>query len=643
MAIIVYTSSAPNPQSSQIDFTIDLSNGETLPQSQQFYAAAVDTVNAGASFSYSWTLLQKPEGSVASLSGQLTATPTLNNVDAFGNYRLFCIARNTSTNETSEVSIIAAPNSAFCHARVLSETLGLEKPATGERDWTNRTNSWVDAIEGLAVTSEDHEDRIVALEAVTELNNATTTRAGKVELATAEESNEGSINGQGQTGPLVLTPNGLIEGLGGIVGTDTIESKIQDISLAYISDNRMSLADLAGVSNNLNPVAGTALVYNGTEWTSSGSGGLTFGDGTSSELITFGDTLNFVGTANKVNVSYNTSTNTFTFTLPASITSNAITASALASSRAISLSGVVTGSNTFNGTSNMDIVTSLTDNSIANAKLVNKGITFSNGSTSELINLGDTISFVGTSNEVDVSYTAASNTFTLSLPTSISANASTASDINGLSTTGIVKRTGSNTFTTTTNLADLSDVSDTLPITNRNVLQTNGTNWVSRDVTYTMNRSSNLFPYNIGGYYEGPLFEADIDAVPANDQQSIFAWYNHTGETVTISGYSVIVGSSANTTETHQFAMFTATEANFKINAYTTYLGSNGDVDSRVTTTNSAKHVATANLNFITGSGAIQVPAGSYVGVYCILITNKSGQEHRISVNLHSYIPIVKA
>jgi hypothetical protein len=164
MSIIVYTSSAPNPQSSQIDFVVDLSNGETLPQSQQFYASAVDTAHAGASFTYSWTLIQKPTGSTASLSGQLTATPTLNNVDIFGNYRLFCIARNTSTLETSETSIVLAPNTSFSHARVLSETLALEKPAIGERDWSSKTNAMVDALEDLANQGNDHETRIVVLE-----------------------------------------------------------------------------------------------------------------------------------------------------------------------------------------------------------------------------------------------------------------------------------------------------------------------------------------------------------------------------------------------------------------------------------------------------------------------------------------------
>ena len=741
MSIIVYTSSAPNPQSSQIDFVVDLSNGETLPQSQQFYASAVDTAHAGATFTFSWTLIQKPAGSTASLSGQLTATPTLNNVDVFGNYRLFCIARNTSTLETSETSIVLAPNTSFSHARVLSETLALEKPAIGERDWSSKTNAMVDALEDLAIQGNDHETRIVVLESATEILTATTTRSGKVELATGSETNTNTINGQGQTGPLVVTPGSLIEALGGVSGTDTVVSKIQDIALNYVSDNRMSLADLDGVDDNLTPLAGTALVYNGTHWTSSGSGGLTFTDDISSDTITFGDTVKFKGTSNQVNVLYNATTNTFTsslfpninvnassadilkttrqisltgpitgsgnfngsgdlaiattitdssianskltnnsitvsdgtsseaiqlgqtinftgttnkvnvaytagtntmnFTLPSSITANASTASALGSSQNFSLIGDVTApAISFNGTGAVALNTSIANGSITNAKLANSSITVSNGSASEAIALGDTLNFTGTDNEITVGYTAATNTFNFSLPSNISANASTASDISGLATTGIVRRTGANTFSTTTNLSHLNDVSDALNSNNRNVLQHNGTEWTGRSVIYTMNRGTGFLPMPISGYYEGPLFQADINVTPADTQQSVFAWYNYTGETVYVTGYTVVVGGSANSTETHTFGLFTATNGDFKTNVYTIYDGTGGTADSIGTTANSAKHIATLNKNFI--GAEVQVPAGSYVGVYCIDITAKSNQERRISVNLHSFIDIVK-
>ena len=144
----------------------------------------------------------------------------------------------------------------------------------------------------------------------------------------------------------------------------------------------------------------------------------------------------------------------------------------------------------------------------------------------------------------------------------------------------------------------------------------------------------------ISGYYEGPLFQADINVTPADTQQSVFAWYNYTGETVYVTGYTVVVGGSANSTETHTFGLFTATNGDFKTNVYTIYDGIGGAADSIGTTANSAKHIATLNKNFI--GAEVQVPAGSYVGVYCIDITAKSNQERRISVNLHSFIDIVK-
>jgi hypothetical protein len=503
----------------------------------------------------------------------------------------------------------------------------------------------------------------------------------------------------------------------------------------------MSLADLDGVDNNLTPLAGTALVYNGTHWTSSGSGGLTFTDDISSDTITFGDTVKWKGTSDQVNVVYNATTNTFTSSLPSNINVNAASADILKTTRQLSLTGPITGSGNFNGSGNLAIATTITDSSIANskltnnsitvsdgtsseaiqlgqtinftgttnkvnvaytaatntmnftlpssitanastasalgssqnfsligdvtapaisfngtgavalntsiangsitnAKLANSSITVSDGSASEAIALGDTLNFTGTTDEITVGYTAATNTFNFSLPSNISANASTASDISGLATTGIVRRTAANTFTTTTNLSHLNDVSDALNGNNRNVLQHNGTEWTGRSVIYTMNRGTGSLPMPISGYYEGPLFQADIDVTPADTQQSVFAWYNYTGETVYITGYTVVVGSSANSTETHTFGLFTATNGNFKTNVYTIYDGTGGTADSIGTTANSAKHIATLNKNFI--GAEVQVPAGSYVGVYCIDITNKSNQEHRISVNLHSFIDIVK-
>lgn len=144
--IITYTSSQTNPVASQHDKIIDLAS-VNLPQTNiQLYGQAQDSNHPSASFLYSWSL-SKPSGSSASLSSTTVQNPILNNVDIWGNYRLFLIATNTSTGETSQSDAIIAPQSSFVHIRVLSENKGLQKPSTGEKNWSSIYNTLVDEVE----------------------------------------------------------------------------------------------------------------------------------------------------------------------------------------------------------------------------------------------------------------------------------------------------------------------------------------------------------------------------------------------------------------------------------------------------------------------------------------------------------------
>lgn len=175
--------------------------------------------------------------------------------------------------------------------------------------------------------------------------------------------------------------------------------------------------------------------------------GITMGDGTNSESIALGDSLSIQGTSNEVEVAYDTSLNKFTVGLPSSISGlstvtasafsgalsgNASTASALETARTISVSGDAAGSVSFDGSANADIALTIASGAVENSMLANDGISLKlGGVTQEDINLGDELNFAGTSNEVEVAYSAASNTLTFGLPSSISAdlsgNASTAS------------------------------------------------------------------------------------------------------------------------------------------------------------------------------------------------------------------------
>jgi len=373
MAITAYASSTNTPLVSQVQPVIDLSGAGTLPSNVQLYAAAVDTQQGGATFSFSWHLLQKPTGSTATLSAANIANPILNNVDVWGNYRLFVIATNISTGVTSERDPLKAPNSAFIQLAVKSENRGLQKGAIGEREWHTGYNHLVSTVETIAGDLD-------ALEAI-------------------------------------------VDGL-----------NIEDLDDVAITD----------------PVDGEVLIYDNGFWVNTAAASahalVVQADGASDQSVTLStDKLNVKGTAGKVNVSVakvGTSVD-LTLTLPSTVSVNATTATQLATPRAIALSGAVSGTANFNGSANIDISTSIADGSIANAKLANSSITVSDGSSSEAISLGQQLNFTGTANEVTVAYNTGSNIFNFSLPSSINANASTASDLSGLSgSTGIVKRTG---------------------------------------------------------------------------------------------------------------------------------------------------------------------------------------------------------
>lgn len=149
--MIIATASASN--SSVADLSV--SQADLTVATVNLYGSAVDSTNGAATFAWQWTLLKKPAGSIASISDATAQNPQLLNVDVWGNYRLFLVATNTATLETSATDIILAPNSAFTHVRVLSEHFNLQKPAAGERDWNSIAGHWVDKLEHLGIVVGD--------------------------------------------------------------------------------------------------------------------------------------------------------------------------------------------------------------------------------------------------------------------------------------------------------------------------------------------------------------------------------------------------------------------------------------------------------------------------------------------------------
>ena len=560
MAIIAYASGSANPTVSQVRPIIDLNDGDTLPADVNLYGGAIDSLNAGATFSFSWHLLKKPTGSNAQLSNSFVANPVLQDVDVWGNYRLFLIATNVSTGVTSERDPLKAPNSAFIQLGVKSENKALEKPAIGERDWNDRYNHSIDVLEQVGID------------------------------------------------------------------LDALETTVATLNFSDLDDVNVD-----------EPANNEVLIYQDGFWvngTSASNPVLTAkAEGANAQTLTLTtDVLNLKGTANEVEVSIakNGTSVDFTIGLPSNINVNATTATQLVNVRQIAVSGAVTGSAGFSGASNATIVTTIPEDSIANSKLVNKGISVSDATTSEVIALGDELRIIGTVNEINSVYTSADNTFTISLPSNISANASSASDLKDLNSTGIVKRTGANTFTTTSNIDDLSDVT-IAAAGHRNVLMFNTTpnpdRWQNATIKEVLNRST--YPMPINGYFEGHLFDADVDAAAANNQQSVFSWYNYTGETVTITGYSMIVGIATNGAS-HTFRLYQSGDAWISTNTLTAVAG------STLVTTGNAKLQASNRLTLAT---ALPIPAGEWIHVVCDT-TDAKNSENRISTMLHSFISV---
>lgn len=410
--ITVYVSTTPSPLVSRADHEVNLNTGDTLPVDVQLYAAATDSDDPSAVFTFSWHLLRKPDGSGAALDNALIAEPILEGVDVWGNYSLFCIATNPASGATSQRDPLQAGSSAFTKVYVRSENLALVKPAAGERDWHPRSHEWVDAIENMDSTVQDHETRITDLEAATPslalsdltdvaltslsvgeslvwdgadwTNQVVSGGSGSGTLAVKAGANTGSVDVAteslaftGSSG-VSITGNDLTAGqytvnvalastlavdISGNATTATSAGSA-DVAIQLDTPNVLSLSgDLSGSATiggtnfapTLNATIGTGVVENAMLQNS----GITFGTATDSEVISLGQGLVFAGTTNEVEVAYSTATNTLTVGLPTNIAANAASADVLSTTRTISLASGATGSASFNGGSNATITATL--------------------------------------------------------------------------------------------------------------------------------------------------------------------------------------------------------------------------------------------------------------------------------------------
>jgi len=162
--VTAYASADSSPIANpNVDVEIDLS-AVTLPQTKNLYGGAFDSADpSNLSWDWSWTILDTDAGTPATLSSSIAQNPTVD-VATWRNALIFLIATNTSSGATSEQDPLKAPDSAFVVARVLSTVEGLQKFASGERNWTENVHAWPEAIEGNAAAGvpahalDDHTD-----------------------------------------------------------------------------------------------------------------------------------------------------------------------------------------------------------------------------------------------------------------------------------------------------------------------------------------------------------------------------------------------------------------------------------------------------------------------------------------------------
>ena len=136
------------------DIILDLDGIFTLGNSQQINniggtPGAITDFGDGTSISsYKWYILDGPSSHGASLVSSTIQSPTLQNIDTWGNYRLLLVVTN-DVGTKSEEDPNLAPDSAFMTVRLISAQTDLEKPAKGERNWHTKYHAAVGVLDQL--------------------------------------------------------------------------------------------------------------------------------------------------------------------------------------------------------------------------------------------------------------------------------------------------------------------------------------------------------------------------------------------------------------------------------------------------------------------------------------------------------------
>jgi len=134
--------------------------------------------DGGSITAYSWTTVDVPPSSTATLSASNVASPTFT-ADLPGTYR-FCLQVTDSDAETNGTTFIAQPTAACTNVMVTTEHEALVKPAKGQRNTWDLVNAWADALDALR---GEHDTLI------TDLADTTATSEGALMVGTDTKTN----------------------------------------------------------------------------------------------------------------------------------------------------------------------------------------------------------------------------------------------------------------------------------------------------------------------------------------------------------------------------------------------------------------------------------------------------------------------
>lgn len=221
--------------------------------------------------------------------------------------------------------------------------------------------------------------------------------------------------------------------------------------------------------------------FEGRVYYNTASDELRFYDGAAWQVV--GDKIEIQGTTNEVTVSFSAETGTYTISLPDNISANASTATKLATSRTISLSGDVTGSASFDGSENATITATIAADSVA----------LGTDTTGNYV-----AGITGTTNQVTVTGSGSENaSVTLALPQDIATTSSptfAGATLDGI-TVGV---TAANEIDTTTGNLTIDSAGGTVTVDDNLIvsgdLTVNGTTTTVN--TETINLADNIIVLN---------------------------------------------------------------------------------------------------------------------------------------------------